>query len=95
MAICPGHLASDADTSSPNVSIFRKTPPTVLVQAEDDYADDVNQSLVYYAALANARGPAKARLYARGGHAFGLRRTQRASAHWPILEAWMIGIPED
>jgi acetyl esterase/lipase len=90
MAIYPGHLATDDDKLNPNVPVSRETPPTFLVQAEDDYTDGVNQSLVYYAALAKARVPAEMHLFAHGGHAFGLRRTQFPIADWPRLtEAWL------
>lgn len=98
MAIYPGHLATDADVMNPNVPVSRETPPTFLVQAEDDYVDGVNQSLVYYTALAKARVPVEMHLYARGGHAFGLRRTKFPIADWPRLaEAWLrtIGIVKD
>lgn len=90
MAIYPGHLATDDDRLNPNVPVSRETPPTFLVQAEDDYTDGVNQSLVYYAALAKAGVPVEMHLYAQGGHAFGLRRTQFPIAGWPRLaEAWL------
>jgi acetyl esterase/lipase len=98
MAIYPGHLATDDDTLNPNVPVTRQTPPTFLVQAEDDYTDGVNQSLVYYTALAKARVPAEMHLYAHGGHAFGLRQTKLPIAEWPRLaEAWLqsIGILHD
>lgn len=90
MAIYPGHLATDDDKLNPNVPVSRETPPTFLVQAEDDYEDGVNQSLVYYTALAKARVPAEMHLYAHGGHAFGLRRTGMPITAWPDLaEAWL------
>ncbi|MGN6788600.1 MAG: alpha/beta hydrolase [Rhodanobacteraceae bacterium] len=93
MAIYPGHLATDDDKLNPNVAVSRTTPPTFLVQAEDDHVDGVNQSLVYYAALAKARVPAEMHLYAHGGHAFGLRRTGNPITHWPHLaENWMQAI---
>lgn len=90
MAIYPGHLATDADTLNPHIHIPRDTPPTFLVQAEDDYEDGVNQALVYYAALAKAHVPAELHLYARGGHAFGLRPTRDPITHWPRLaDTWL------
>ena len=85
LAIYPGHLAADDDKLNPNVPVTRETSPTFLVQAEDDYVDGVNQSLVYYAALAKARVPAELHLYAHGGHAFGLRRTRQPITGWPEL----------
>lgn len=95
MAIYPGHLASDDDTLNPNLAVSRETPPTFLVQAENDYIDGVNQSLVYFAALAKARVPAELHIYPQGGHGFGLRATNLPITHWPMLaDAWLrrIGI---
>ena len=90
MPIYPGHLATDADKLNPHVPVSRDTPPTFLVQAEDDYVDGVNQSLVYYAALKNAGVPVEMHLYAHGGHAFGLRPTSNPITHWPALaETWL------
>lgn len=101
LAIYPGHLAtdrdlaSDNDTLNRNVPVSRATPPTFLVQAEDDYVDGAKQSLVYYIALAKAHVPSELHIYARGGHGFGLRPTSLPITHWPELaEAWLhrIGI---
>ncbi len=93
MAIYPGHLATDADKLNPNVPVSRDTPPTFLVQAEDDYVDGVQQSLVYYTVLAKARVPAEMHLYAHGGHAFGLRPTKLPITRWPRLaEQWLKSI---
>lgn len=95
MAIYPGHLATDDDKLNPDVPVSANIPPTFLVQAEDDYVDGVNQSLVYYTALAKAHVPAELHLYAHGGHAFGLRPTRFPITGWPVLaETWLrtIGI---
>lgn len=90
MAIYPGHLATDDDKLNRNVPVTRDTPPTFLVQAEDDDVDGVNQSLVYFAALKNAGVPAEMHLYAHGGHAFGLRDMRLPISGWPALaEAWL------
>ena len=70
--------------------VSRETPPTFLVQAEDDYVDGVRQSLVYYAGLQKADVPVEMHLYAQGGHAFGLRRTEFAITAWPeLVEGWL------
>jgi acetyl esterase/lipase len=93
LAIYPGHLATDNDTLNPNVQVPHDAPPTFLLQAEDDYVDGVNQTLVYYTALKNAKVPAEMHLYAHGGHAFGLRPTSNPITHWPALaETWMSSI---
>ncbi|OOG45897.1 alpha/beta hydrolase [Rhodanobacter sp. C01] len=90
MPLYPGHLATEDGKLNPNVPVSGKTPPTFLVQAEDDYVDGVEQSLVYYTALAKAHVPVEMHLYAHGGHAFGLRPTSDPITHWPALaEAWL------
>ena len=95
--IYPGHLWIDENKFelNPDVPVTAQTPPTFLLQAEDDYVDNVNQSLVYYIALKNARVPVEMHLYAHGGHAFGLRRTKLPITGWPqLVETWLgtIGI---
>jgi acetyl esterase/lipase len=98
IAIYPGHLANEDDSLNANVPVSRETPPTFLLQAEDDYVDGVQQSLVYYAALQKAKVPVEMHLYAQGGHAFGLRRTQYPISEWPrLVETWLrtIGIVKD
>jgi acetyl esterase/lipase len=90
MPIYPGHLTTADGKLNPNVPVSGKTPPTFLVQAEDDHVDGVKQSLVYYAALAQADVPVEMHLYAQGGHAFGLRPTKLPITGWPRLaEAWL------
>jgi acetyl esterase/lipase len=94
LAIYPGHLDENGKLN-PNVPVSADTPPTFVLQAEDDHVDGVRQALVYYAALEKAQVPAEMHLYAKGGHAFGLRKTQFPISRWPHLaEAWMrtIGI---
>ena len=81
------HYPATADKSlglNPDISVTHQTPPTFLLQAEDDHADNVNDSLAYYIALKNAGVPVEMHLYAEGGHAFGLRRTKlKAARLWP------------
>jgi acetyl esterase/lipase len=95
--VYPGHLWVDEAKFelNPDVPVTAQTPPTFLLQAEDDYVDNVNQSLVYYIALKNAHVPVEMHLYEHGGHAFGLRRTKQPITGWPqLVETWLetIGI---
>ena len=107
VALYPGHLWVNEDRDPPptkddekfelrpDIQVTRLTPPTFLLQAENDDVDGVNQSLVYYIALKNAGVPVEMHLYAQGGHAFGLRRTKFPITEWPqLVEKWMgtIGI---
>lgn len=79
----PGHLWIDETKLelNPDVPVTAKTPPTFIVQPENDDVDNINHSLVYYLALKKAGVPVEMHLYAQGGHAFGLRRTQHPDHH--------------
>jgi len=97
IAMYPGHLWVDEKhfKLNPNVPVTAQTPPTFLLQNEDDRVDNVNDSLVYYIALKNAGVPVEMHLYAQGGHGFGLRRTNLPATDWPqLVERWLhtIGI---
>jgi acetyl esterase/lipase len=75
---------------NPDLHITSQTPPTFLLQAEDDHVDNVNDSLAYYIALKKAGVPVEMHLYAQGGHAFGLRRTKFPITGWPqLVETWL------
>ena len=89
VAIYPGHLEHDGKFN-PNVPVTAETPPTFLLEAEDDHVDGVDESLVYYAALKQAGVPVEMHLYAQGGHAFGLRPTGLPITHWPeLVTPWL------
>ena len=92
IALYPGHLAvpERAFALNPDIRVTSRTPPTFLLQAEDDPVDPVENSLVYHAALRKAGIPAEMHLYVKGGHAFGLRRTTFPITEWPALvESWL------
>jgi dienelactone hydrolase len=73
-----------------DITVDDKVPPTFIAQATDDRTDDVRESLAYYRALADAGAPVEMHLFARGGHAFGLRMKDAPVAAWPQLaERWM------
>ena len=90
------HYPATADKDlglNPDIPVTRQTPPTFLLQAEDDHVDNVNDSLAYYIALKNVGVPAEMHLYAQGGHAFGLRRTKFPITAWPeLVEKWLFTI---
>jgi acetyl esterase/lipase len=104
IAIYPGHLWAHEDEDHatrnatdlsvrPDIRVRPDTPPTFLLQAEDDEVDGVEQSLAYYVALQKAGVPTEMHLYAHGGHAFGLRPSKLPIAQWPrLVEAWLATI---
>jgi len=94
VAIYPGHLSLSANSLALNpdirIHVTRQTPPTFLLQNEDDHVDRVEDSLSYYSALKKAGVPVEMHLYAQGGHAFGLRRTKFPATAWPqLVETWL------
>ena len=92
MVLYPGHLAvpERGFVLNPDIRVTARTPPTFLLQAQDDPVDPVENSLRYYTALQKAGTPAELHLYAKGGHAFGLRRTDEPITRWPeVAEAWL------
>lgn len=95
VALYPGHLAVPETNFAlnPDIRVTSRTPPTFLVQAEDDRVDPVENSLVYYAALKKAGVPAEMHIYVKGGHAFALRPTESPITHWPgLVETWLRAI---
>jgi acetyl esterase/lipase len=95
VALYPGHLAVPEKrfVLNPDIRVSRSTPPTFLLQAENDPVDPVENSLVYYAALRKAGVPAEMHVYVTGGHAFGLRPTSFPITGWPMLvETWLATI---
>jgi len=95
MALYPGHIARSRSNRvmNPDIKVTAQAPPTFIVQAEDDPIDPVENSIMYHDALRKAGVSVELHLYAKGGHAFALRRTSFAITEWPVLaERWMAGI---
>ncbi|OQW71461.1 MAG: xylanase [Proteobacteria bacterium ST_bin13] len=67
----------------PWVTISPKAPPTLIIHAMNDPVDDVREPMAYALALNDAGVPVDMRLYAKGGHAFGMRPTAD-----PVTTAW-------
>jgi acetyl esterase/lipase len=97
IAIYPGHLAMKDDdiVLAPEIAnhITPRTPPTFLLQNEDDHVDGIEDALSYYMGLKKAGVPVELHAYAQGGHAFGLRETKLPVSVWPqLVERWMASI---
>jgi acetyl esterase/lipase len=89
--VYPGYLALSEQNFAPNAEIHvtSQTPPSFMVQAEDDPVH-VENSTVYFLALKSAKVPAEMHLYANGGHGYGLRRTELPVTSWPrLVETWL------
>ena len=90
MLIYPAYLAEkESHQLAPELPVSESTPPTLLIQTEDDNIP-VENSLFYYLALKNANVPAEMHLYATGGHGYGLRKVKSNVHTWPKrAEEWL------
>jgi len=89
--VYPGYLAIAEQDFAANSEIHAtgRTPPSFIVQAEDDPVH-VENSTVYFLELKNANVPAELHVYAEGGHGYGLRKTSQPVAQWPsLVETWL------
>jgi acetyl esterase/lipase len=91
LLIYPAYLTPETDRTAlaAEFAVSAHTPPTFLIQTEDD-GIHVENSLVYYSALTKYKVPAEMHLFATGGHGYGLRPTAEPVTQWPKLaEAWL------
>jgi acetyl esterase/lipase len=91
VVIYPGYLALAEQNmaTNPEIQPTAQTPPTIIVQAEDDpvHVENATNSFLQ---LKNAKVPAELHVYADGGHGYGLRRTELPVTAWPLLvEKWL------
>ncbi len=91
VVLYPGYLALAEQSFAPNPDIHptADTPPTFVLQAEDDPVH-VENAVVYFVALKNAKVPAELHIYAQGGHGYGLRPRDFPIMGWPkLVETWL------
>ena len=92
MVIYPGWLTNPAGgpTVDPALAPTLAVPPTFLVQAENDYTAHVENVLVYFEALKNAKVPAELHVYTLGGHGFGMGQKELPISGWTgLAETWL------
>ncbi len=92
VALYPGHmrLQDEKFILNPDIPFTKETPPTFIVQAEDDPQDSIDNAILYYTGLKNAKVSVEMHLYAQGGHGFGIRKTDSAITEWPqLMERWL------
>lgn len=91
LVIYPGYLAIAEKNFefNPDIPVTGATPPTFLLQAEDDPVH-VENVIEYFMQLKKAGVEAELHVYAKGGHGYGLRPTDLPITHWPELAArWL------
>jgi acetyl esterase/lipase len=89
LLVYPAYLNGETfGVPAPEIKVSSKTPPTMLVQTQDDKS--LNSSICYYYALKEAGVPATMHLYSQGGHGYGLRDTKAVVNEWPErAEYWL------
>lgn len=89
--VYPGYLALAEQGMATNAEIqpTADTPPSFIVQAEDDPVH-VENATNYFLQLKQAGVKAELHIYAEGGHGYGLRRTALPVTGWPkLVETWL------
>jgi acetyl esterase/lipase len=92
--VYPGYLALAEQNFAANqeLHVTADTPPSFIVQSEDDPVHVENATL-YFLQLKNAKVPAELHIYSEGGHGYGLRRTVLPITAWPkLVETWLHSI---
>jgi len=92
--IYPGYLADASQSFLDKLDLHptANTPPTFLVQAEDDPVH-VENATTWFLALKAVKVPAELHLFAKGGHGYGLRLTIDPVTTWPDFAAkWLQAI---
>ena len=92
MVIYPGWLTDPKVPGAvdPALAPTLAVPPTFLVQAENDYTAHVENVLVYFEALKNAKVPAELHVYTLGGHGFGMGPKELPISGWTgLAETWL------
>lgn len=95
VVLYPGHLWSPNSKGqiNPDIHVTAHTPPTFLLQAQDDPVDYVMNTIVYWHALQHADVPVELHVFPHGGHAIGLRRTAFPITGWPqLVETWLASL---
>ena len=89
--IYPAYLGSLAkgDALSPLVKVTKDTPPTFIAITHDD-ADRAYFSALFYAALKKAGVVGELHIYSKGGHGYGMRKSENPVHTWPErCREWM------
>lgn len=72
-----------------DIQLDENTPPAFVLQTLDD-KNHYRSALAYATALDANGTPIELHLFAKGGHGYGLRPSERPVSKWPeLVEAWM------
>lgn len=89
--IYPAYLGDERKPGplSPLVRVTAQTPPVFMAVTHDDVLRGMNAAQ-FYVELKKAGVAAELHIFSRGGHGYGLRKSENAVSQWPRLcEQWM------
>jgi acetyl esterase/lipase len=84
--VYPAYLYTEKDKTilAEDILVDAKTPPAFIVQTLDDRRL-IDSSFNYARALKDANVDAEIHLYAKGGHGYGMRTSDKPVSKWTIL----------
>jgi acetyl esterase/lipase len=89
--VYPAYLITEKEAGklAPEIKVTEKTPPTFIMQTEDDPIN-VENALYYYLALKKTKVQAEMHLYPKGGHGYGIRNKTGGTSVYPkLIEKWL------
>lgn len=81
--------AQQIELYSNQKQVTANTPPTFLVQAQDDDVVPVQNSLLFYEALLKNKVKAEMHLFQEGGHGFGMNNQKNRDKWFDWAIAWL------
>lgn len=74
---------------NPRLNLTTDTPPMFTVVTQDDKNRGLHAALLF-AELTRVKVPAEVHVFTKGGHGYGMRKSDNAVSGWPkACEAWM------
>ncbi|MDD5183997.1 MAG: alpha/beta hydrolase [Paludibacter sp.] len=71
--------------------VSKDTPPTLLIAAADDEVVSVEHSYAFYKALKSKNVQAEIKIYDKGGHGFGMKKSGLQVDNWlDFVKEWLI-----
>lgn len=87
--IYPAYVADQQYGLADEIKVTSTTPATFVVQTQDDSAH-IPSALVYSTELTKAGVECEFHMYPKGGHGYGMRKSEKAVSEWPRLcEEWL------
>lgn len=83
-----GH-SDDDSLLDPTLNLTSDTPPMFTAVTQDDKNRGIHAALLF-AELTRVKVPAEVHVFTKGGHGYGMRKTENAVSGWPkACQAWM------